>query len=141
MRISEVARRTGLAPSAIRYYEQHDMFSPGQIERTSNGYRDYTPAALRRLDLLQAGRDAGFTLAEMKHRMRDWDNLPNQERAQILTAQLAVIDERIERLTTSRSTVYETLQRLKVRLAADSKPVDSDAPTSGHKQSARESSG
>lgn len=133
MRISEVARRTGLAPSAIRYYEQHDMFSPGQIERTSNGYRDYTPAALRRLDLLQAGRDAGFTLAEMKNRMRDWDHLPDQERAQILTAQLAVIDERIERLSTSRSTVHDALHTLKARLEAGSKPADSGPPTSGQK--------
>ncbi|WP_349930280.1 MerR family transcriptional regulator [Glutamicibacter mishrai] len=116
MKISEVARLTGLAPSAIRYYEQQDMFSPGQVERTSNGYRNYTTGALRRLELLQAGRDAGFTLAEMKNRMRDWDTLPDEKRAEILKTQLDVIDEKIERLSESRRQVLESLQTLQERL-------------------------
>ncbi len=45
MRIGELARRSGLAPSAIRYYEREDMFSSGQIDRGSNGYRDYSISA------------------------------------------------------------------------------------------------
>lgn len=116
MRISEVARRTGLAASAIRYYEQHDMFSPGQIGRTPNGYRDFTDSALRRLQLVQAGRDAGFSLAEMKSRMHDWDNLPDDDRVGILTAQLEVIEDRIAKLSKSRVTVQEALETLKERL-------------------------
>lgn len=115
MRISEVARRTGLAPSAIRHYEHCDMFSPGHIERTSNGYRDYSPGALRRIELIQAGKDAGFSLTEMKVRLRDWDALPDEDRAELLEAQLLVIDERIERLTKSRTTVQQTLETLRER--------------------------
>lgn len=113
MRISEVARRTGLSPSAIRYYEQEDMFSPGQIERASNGYRVYSPGALRRLGLIQAGRDAGFSLAEMKTRLRNWETLPDDDRVSLLETQLDVIDERIERLTKSRATVHKALEVLR----------------------------
>ncbi|KUM30553.1 hypothetical protein AQ436_13360 [Arthrobacter sp. EpRS66] len=127
MRISEVARLTGLAPSAIRYYEQHDMFSPGQVERTSNRYRDYTQDALRRLELVQAGRDAGFSLAEMKSRLRNWDALPDDQRVEILVAQLEVIDDRIQRLAQSRRTVNEALETLNARLDAPRGPVDSGA--------------
>ncbi|MCO1338880.1 hypothetical protein BJH93_08245 [Kocuria polaris] len=115
MRISEVARETGIAPSAIRYYEQHDMFSPGQIGRLANGYRDYTPGALRRFELIQAGKDAGFSLAEIRIRLRDWDTMPDEERAQLLKAQLDVIDERIEGLTKSRATVQGTPATLRTR--------------------------
>jgi len=128
MRISEAARLTGLVPSAIRYYEQHDMFSPGQVERTSNGYRNYTQGALRRLELVQAGRDAGFSLAEMKSRLRDWDDLPDSRRAEILTAQLEVIDDRIQRLAKSRGAIHEALETLKARLDVPSGPEDSGAP-------------
>jgi MerR family transcriptional regulator, redox-sensitive transcriptional activator SoxR len=61
--ISEVARRVGLRPSAIRYYEQIDVLRPAQ--RVS-GQRRYGEAALYRMAALQRARQIGFTLDEIR---------------------------------------------------------------------------
>jgi len=61
--ISEVARRIGLRPSAIRYYERIGILPPAH--RVS-GQRRYDVSALHRLVLIQRARQTGFTLTEIK---------------------------------------------------------------------------
>ena len=112
MRIGELARRTGLAPSAIRYYEERDMFSPGQITRLSSGYRDYGMAAQRRLELILAGRAVGLSLVQMRSQMEHWDSMSNVERAAILQGQYAVLQERIAELTHSAEAIATALTAL-----------------------------
>ncbi|MDL9937690.1 MerR family transcriptional regulator [Gordonia sp. ABSL1-1] len=113
MRIGELARRTGLAPSAIRYYEDRDMFSPGQIVRLPNGYRDYTDAAQQRIELILAGRAAGFSLDRMRTQMQHWIAMDPGEKSQILSEQLARLDEQIRALERSRAAVASALQGLR----------------------------
>jgi DNA-binding transcriptional MerR regulator len=66
MRIGELARRTGVDPRLLRYYEQQGLLRP---ERHANGYRDYadsdvaTVAWIRRL--LGAGLSTA-TIAEFQ---------------------------------------------------------------------------
>ena len=43
MRIGELARRAGVAPRLLRYYEEQGLLSP---HRTAAGYREYTEADL-----------------------------------------------------------------------------------------------
>ena len=112
MRISELARRTGVAPSAIRFYEDRDMFSLGQVRRLPNGYRDYTPEAQRRVELILAGRAAGFSLTEMRERMTHWDGMREGEKAALLAEQLEVIDGRIAELAHARDTFRAALVAL-----------------------------
>ncbi|MGO4453832.1 MerR family transcriptional regulator [Arthrobacter sp. RAF14] len=115
MRISELARRTGLAPSAIRFYEDRDMFSPGQVNRQANGYRDYTLEAQRRVELILAGRAAGFSLAQMRERMTHWEDMGDDDRAALLEEQLEVIDGRLAELVSARETVRLALETLRGR--------------------------
>jgi MerR family redox-sensitive transcriptional activator SoxR len=61
--ISQVARRVGLRPSAIRYYEQIGVLPPAH--RVS-GQRRYEEAALYRLATLQRARQIGFRLDEIR---------------------------------------------------------------------------
>src|SRR5436305_8513142 len=61
--ISEVARKVGLKPSAIRYYEQLGILPPA--ERVS-GQRRYDKTVLYRLAVVQRARQAGFALEEIK---------------------------------------------------------------------------
>ncbi|WP_062986590.1 MerR family transcriptional regulator [Nocardia anaemiae] len=60
--IAEVAARSGLAPSALRYYEKRGLIeSDGR-----NGLRrTYRPDVLDRLALVSCARAAGFTLAQI----------------------------------------------------------------------------
>lgn len=61
--IGEVARRAGLAPSALRFYEAEGLVEPA--ERVS-GRRRYEPRVLRRLDVIDLAKRAGFSLAEVR---------------------------------------------------------------------------
>lgn len=126
MRIGELARLTGLAPSAIRYYEERDMFSPGQVIRLRNGYRDYTPQARRRLELVLAGRAAGFSLDDMRHRMEHWEGMPDSERVAILAEQQERLEERIAALAASRDGVLRALEMLRAREADAERPRPRD---------------
>jgi MerR family redox-sensitive transcriptional activator SoxR len=61
--IGELARRAGLATSAIRYYERAGVLAPA--ERVA-GRRRYGPEAVRRLGVVAIAQHAGFTLAEIR---------------------------------------------------------------------------
>lgn len=63
MKIGELAERTGLAPSRIRFYERVGLL---KVERQSNGYRTYPPQAVLLLDLIAAAQQAGFSLDEIR---------------------------------------------------------------------------
>lgn len=61
--IGDVARRTGLRTSALRYYEEAGILPP---PRRVNGRRRYEPVVLRMLEVLQFAQAAGFTLEEIR---------------------------------------------------------------------------
>lgn len=58
MKIAELARRTGVAASAIRWYESQGVVPPPA--RTGNGYRQYDDADLARLRLVVSLRRLGL---------------------------------------------------------------------------------
>ncbi len=64
MRIGELARRSGLAPTALRYYEQIGLLPAP--ERTDSGYRTYADDALDRLSFIRGAQAVGLTLAEVR---------------------------------------------------------------------------
>ena len=61
--IGELGRRTGLATSALRYYERRGLLTP---EGRANGRRYYGPSCAVRIALIRLCQDAGFTLAEIR---------------------------------------------------------------------------
>lgn len=61
--ISEVGRKVGLRPSAIRYYEQIGIVQPAM---RVGGQRRYDDSALYRLTVIQRARVLGFTLEEIR---------------------------------------------------------------------------
>ncbi len=58
MRIAELARRVGIAPTAIRWYEQHGVLPAA--DRRENGYREYADSDVARLRLVVALRRLGL---------------------------------------------------------------------------------
>src|SRR5258708_300711 len=61
--IGELGRRTGLAPSALRFYERAGLLVP---DGRANGRRYYSSASVERIALIRLCQDAGFTLAEVR---------------------------------------------------------------------------
>lgn len=60
--IGDVARRSGLAPSAIRYYESLGLIAS---TRTPGDRRRYTRAVLRRLAVIRSAQNVGLGLDEV----------------------------------------------------------------------------
>ncbi len=60
--VSEVAGRSGFAPSALRFYEAQGLLS---ATRTSGGQRRYQRSVLRRLAFIRAARNIGLSLDEI----------------------------------------------------------------------------
>ena len=70
LRIQEVAAETGLAPRAIRYYEELGLLAPAA--RSDGAYRLYDGEDLDRLRFIRGLRDdAGFSLAEIGQLLED----------------------------------------------------------------------
>ncbi len=61
--IGEVAARSGVARSALRYYETQGLVSP---TRTGGGARRYPRSVLRRLAFVRAAQNVGLSLAEIR---------------------------------------------------------------------------
>src|SRR3954465_14709690 len=57
--VGEVTHRSGMAASALRYYERLGLIEAG---RTSGGQRRYERSVLRRLAFIRAARNVGLRL-------------------------------------------------------------------------------
>ena len=60
--IGDVARRTGLAPSALRFYERRGLIAAA---RTTGAQRRYRPDVLRRLAFIRVAQRVGLSLHEL----------------------------------------------------------------------------
>lgn len=60
--IGDVAARSGLAPSAIRFYEAHGLVAS---ERTSGNQRRFRRSTLRRLAFIRSAQRVGLSLEEI----------------------------------------------------------------------------
>ena len=100
MDIAEVAKRSGLPASALRFYEEKGLIaSTGR-----HGLRRvFAPAVLERLALIELGRAAGFSLEEIG-RMFTPSGKPRIDR-RALAAKAEQIDHTIVRLTAMRDSL------------------------------------
>jgi MerR family redox-sensitive transcriptional activator SoxR len=63
MKIGELAERTGLNASAIRYYENQGVLP---VPHRSGGQRRYSEQSVHRVLLIRYAGEMGFTLSEIK---------------------------------------------------------------------------
>ena len=70
--IGRVAARTGVAVSALRFYEDAGLVTPG---RNSGGQRVFAAADIRRISFIIIAQKLGFSLKQIKAQL---DSLPNK---------------------------------------------------------------
>lgn len=89
--IGEVARRSGVASSALRFYEKEGLVAS---ERTGSGHRRFPRAVLRRIAFIVFAQRVGLTLNEIGVELaklpsgqaptgKDWEQLSTQWTARI----------------------------------------------------------
>ena len=100
--IGELSARSGVATSALRFYEAEGLIAS---RRTDGNQRRYARPTLRRVALIQAGRTAGISLERIRDALdelpagrtankRDWERLSRAWRQDV--------DERIAQLEALR---------------------------------------
>ena len=98
--IGQLARRTGLAVSAIRYYETQGLIRPA---RNAGGQRRFRRSDIRRLSFVKIAQQFGFTLPKIGALMaslpegrvptkRDWEKISRQFRA-TLDSQIHALEQ------------------------------------------------
>ena len=96
--IGEVATRSGVATSALRFYEDHGLIA---AERNESGHRRYHADVLRRVSFIRTAQRVGLSLREVADALaslpdgrtptaRDWDRLATSWRPR-LDEQIAVL--------------------------------------------------
>ncbi|NJR65329.1 MAG: MerR family transcriptional regulator [Leptolyngbyaceae cyanobacterium CRU_2_3] len=63
LRIGEFAKRAGVTPRTVRYYESLGLLGPN--ERQGTGFRYYTEVELSRLQKINALKELGLSLEEI----------------------------------------------------------------------------
>jgi MerR family transcriptional regulator, redox-sensitive transcriptional activator SoxR len=96
--ISEVSRRSGVASSALRFYEQRGLIAS---ERAGSGHRRYQRPVLRRIAFIVFAQRVGLTLDEIGEELAKLppDRAPDRrDWARLSKGWSARIDDRIAEL-------------------------------------------
>lgn len=100
--IGEVANRTGLAVSAIRFYESQGLV---RASRNAGGQRRFARSAIRRLSFVLIAQQLGYQLEQIKAQLAELpqERTPTQKDwARLSRGFRSSIDQRIETLTRLR---------------------------------------
>ncbi|RYH08391.1 Cu(I)-responsive transcriptional regulator [Tropicimonas sp. IMCC6043] len=117
MNIGDVARRSGLPPKTIRYYEDIGLVSP---LRSGNGYRSFRESDLHKLAFLGRARSLGFTIDDCRTLLKLYedDGRASADVKKIASDHLTRIDAKVEELLAMR----RTLSHLVHECAGDNRP-------------------
>lgn len=111
MKIGELAKRTGLAPSRIRFYEAQGLLKA--VSRRSNGYRDYPSEALRTLGIITCAQQTGFSLDEIRQLLpTDPTNYDHSALLGALENKIADIEAMEEQLRQSKAHLKALIQSI-----------------------------
>ncbi|WP_433174741.1 MerR family DNA-binding transcriptional regulator [Actinoallomurus sp. CA-150999] len=103
--IGELARRTGVAASALRYYEELGLLpAPARV----SGQRRYPESAARVVGTILLYSDAGFTLAEQKTLLASRADTPGWR--ELAQRKVAELDEQIARAQAAREAIRHGLR-------------------------------
>ncbi len=105
--IGELSARSGLASSALRFYEDQGLITS---ERTPGGHRQYRPDVLRRVGFIRVAQGVGLSLDEVAAALgslpagrtptrKDWERLSSRWRPR-LDARIATLTRLRDQLDT-----------------------------------------
>jgi DNA-binding transcriptional MerR regulator len=100
--IGDVAKRTGLTPATIRYYESIGLLSAPP--RSDAGYRRYNETTLQELDFIKKAQGLGFSLEEVQEifRLSRRGEAPCSHVLELAQRHLDAVNERIQQLSRFR---------------------------------------
>ena len=114
--IGQLARRSKLAPSALRYYEQIGLLAP--VRRIA-GRRRYSEDAVERLRVIQMAQRSGFSLKEIVVLMKDLDSgRPSTGWRRMASRRLTELETKASEIERMRGLLREGLECECISLAS-----------------------
>ena len=128
--IGEVARRAGIAASALRYYEEEGLVA---AVRPAGGQRRYPRSVLRRLAFVRAAQNVGLTLDEIRDALATLPEGRSPTKADWarLSRGLALAPGRADRRARGAARRPHDLHRLRLPVAARLRPDEPRRPRLG----------
>ncbi|WP_338666211.1 MerR family transcriptional regulator (plasmid) [Pararoseomonas sp. SCSIO 73927] len=110
MPIGELARRTGVKPTTIRWYEGAGILPPP--DRSGGGHRLYGPKHLARLEFVRRARELGIPLDEVRAllALADHSIRNRAEVHAVASARLADVERRLHRLAEFRDELQRAVE-------------------------------
>jgi MerR family transcriptional regulator, redox-sensitive transcriptional activator SoxR len=106
MTIGEVAKKTGLRASAIRFYERSGLL-PEPVR--SSGQRRYSTAILDRIAVLERAKACGFTLTEIATLFNDHGRHSTKWR-RLAEKKIAELDAALQRIAATKDLLRRSCQ-------------------------------
>jgi MerR family copper efflux transcriptional regulator len=124
VKIGELARRVGVAPSKIRFLEARGVL---RADRLANGYRDYGEDAVTALQIILQAQSVGFTLEEIERALLEnrSQQLSCADMVERLKAKLIELDRHIAQSTAVRDRLVQMVAAL-IQRGADNRNVPED---------------
>lgn len=93
--IGQLAKRMGMRPSALRYYEAQGLLQPRG--RTESGYRLYTADAEQTVRFIQRAQRLGFSLTDIATLLKGWkwERLSDEKVIAITEARYLALEQQI----------------------------------------------
>jgi MerR family redox-sensitive transcriptional activator SoxR len=146
--IGQVSARSGVAASAIRFYESEGLLTS---RRTDGNQRRYDRAVLRRIALIQAGKAAGIPLDRIRAALdtlpstrtptrRDWERFSRRWRDD-LDRRIATLQAIRDRMTTCIGCGCLSIDRCELLNPDDEAAGDGPGAPYFHRDGARGSAG
>lgn len=100
--VSQVARRSGISPDAVRYYEKAGLLPPAP--RSPAGYREYDASTPDRIRFIKGAQEVGLKLAEIAEvlEIQDRGACPCGHTKTLVERHIAEIDAEMTRLAKLR---------------------------------------
>jgi DNA-binding transcriptional MerR regulator len=117
MKIGELARRSGLSTSTIRFYESKGLLNA--VSRLQNGYRSYPLEAVALLNIITNAQQTGFSLDEIRQVLpQDLSNWHHDALVAALHRKVADIEAMEVKLAQNKAQLMAVLHLI------DTKPED-----------------
>jgi DNA-binding transcriptional MerR regulator len=111
--IGQLSKEVDMPIATIRFYENCGLIQ-GQADPgvKSNNYKYYDAGVVKKLKLIRAAKEIGFTLAEIKSILDSWYNktLTQADRKAILCRKIEELDVKIQQLEGMKALIQQRIQ-------------------------------
>lgn len=110
--VGQLAKRVGLRPSALRFYEEQGLLTP--TSHSEAGYRLYNPAAEQTLQFILRAQRLGFALADVRRLLaaREAGAAGDETLTRIAEARYVALERQLTPLLVARHELAHLLQDL-----------------------------